>query len=148
MGKVLISRCLTGAPCRYDGRSKFAPEVLEFLRNCELVTICPEADCGLGAPREPMTLCGDPASPRLLGNATGDDRTDLLLTWLPGALEAIAEAGIDCAVLKARSPSCGLGSAPCGAAVTDGLFAAALKRRFPGLPCHDETTLIKEPPQC
>ncbi len=116
---VLVSACLLGEPCRYDGAAKASPRVLELLRadnpraSVAVVPICPEAAGGLGIPRPPVELRGCAGAEVLAGRAqalTKDDSRDVTPAFLQGAAFAVAAAerfGARRAILKERSPSCG-----------------------------------------
>ena len=59
--KLGISACLVGEKVRYDGGHQLGPFITDTLgRYLEFVPVCPEAECGLGVPREPMRLVGRP----------------------------------------------------------------------------------------
>ncbi|MEO5372561.1 MAG: DUF523 domain-containing protein, partial [Magnetococcus sp. DMHC-1] len=74
-----VSACLLGQKVRYDGRHKFDPTLEQLLgRQCVFMPICPEVEVGLGTPREPMRLEGDPANPRAITLHSRRDLTDLL----------------------------------------------------------------------
>ena len=101
--KVLVSACLLGINCRYDGRNKLNAELLEKLKNYEVIPICPEVEGGLPTPREPATREGD----RVITNFT---RRDVTAFFRVGALKALQKAKkhkIKKAFLKSKSPSCG-----------------------------------------
>ena len=101
---ILISACLLGYCCRYDGSSNGRPaaELLALKKRYHLIPICPEQLGGLTTPRLPAERLGD----RVV-NTQGDDIT---AQYERGAREALRMARLfDCsvAVLKSRSPSCG-----------------------------------------
>lgn len=150
--RVGASACLLGERVRYDGGDKRDRNVTEVLAAIfELVPVCPEVEVGMGTPREPVHLAGDPARPRMLTVTTRADWTERMARWAEERVEALARAGIDGYVLKARSPSCGLAAIPVHAAdgsVTaegSGLFARALAARMPELPLIEEARLGEEP---
>ena len=123
---VLISACLLGVPCRYDGKSKDAG-LQEKYPQLTLVKICPEVMGGLSTPRRPAEI----SSGRVV-TIDGDDVTREFASGAQKALE-VARAN-DCAVaiLKARSPSCGSGLAYDGTfsgklIAGDGILVALLK---------------------
>ena len=114
---VLISRCLLGERCRYDGRLK--PSILEHLAQYQVtaqhvrwVPICPEVDGGLPVPRQPCEICpGSTASDVLSGRSKicschGDDASDPYVRGAKLAVIAAQTLGAQFALLKARSPSC------------------------------------------
>jgi uncharacterized protein YbbK (DUF523 family) len=101
--KVLVSACLLGINCRYDGKNKKNEKLLEELKNYEIVPICPEVEGGLPTPREPATREGN----KVITNFTRRDVTDF---FKAGALRALSKAqkyGVKRAFLKSKSPSCG-----------------------------------------
>ena len=103
---ILISACLLGIQCRYDGGSNLQSEWLEALKGHHLVPICPEQLGGLTTPRPPSEIISE--EPLRVVTNTGADVT---LAFTQGAEEALKLAvltGATCAVLKERSPSCGV----------------------------------------
>ena len=116
--KILISACLLGVPCRYDGASKPQPWVEALAARHELVPVCPEQLGGLPTPRNPSERRGD----RVVMN-TGADVTAQYRRGAEGALTLCRLLGCQGAVLKERSPSCGSGE------IYDGTFTGT---RIPG----------------
>ena len=115
--RLLISACLLGEPCRYDGASKpLSPEKLETLmREHTLIPVCPEQLGGLPTPRTP--------SERQRDRVVMRDGTDVTAAYQKGAAIACslaAQTAAEAALLKARSPSCGSG------AIYDGTFSGTL----------------------
>lgn len=110
---ILVSACLVGVACRYNGASKKDESVMAWLTGKTFVPICPESLSGLPIPREPADFDqGD-------GNTVKNGKTRILLRngadvtreFLRGATEALKIArlvGADSALLKDRSPSCGV----------------------------------------
>ncbi len=141
---VGISACLVGERVRYDGAHKRQDTLLDdFAGKVEWIATCPEVELGLGVPRETIQLEGIVERPRLVSTQTRRDLTAPMRHWARARLAELPElAGY---VLKARSPSCGLGSAPLigsnPAATVDGLWAAALRERSPTLPLAEEGAL-------
>ncbi len=112
---ILVSACLLGVCCRYDGESKPNAEIIKLREKFILIPICPEVDGGLPTPRTPSERVGDRVLMR-----DGRDVTD---NYQNGAKEALRLARqFDCraAILKARSPSCGKGQ------IYDGSFSGTL----------------------
>ena len=112
---LLVSACLLGASCRYDGRAKPCQAVMDLGAAHLLVPFCPEVYGGLPTPRPPAERAGD----RVLTQ----DGSDLTAAYRKGAEEALRMCrlnGCEAAVLKARSPSCGSG------AIYDGTFGGRL----------------------
>ncbi|OIO00884.1 MAG: purine-nucleoside phosphorylase [Desulfovibrionaceae bacterium CG1_02_65_16] len=138
-GLVLVSACLAGRACRYDGAAASHPAVLALVARGLAVPVCPEELGGLPTPREPMELCRG----RVLGRS-GADRTEAFVDGAREALNICRERGCVAAVLKARSPSCGCGHVYDGAfsgrlVPGDGVFAALLKAG--GVPVRTEEDL-------
>lgn len=133
---VAVSACLLGEPVRYDGASKPAAH-LRALPGIRWLSVCPEVELGLGVPRPPIHLT---AAGRLVAVDGPADHTDAMRTLAEARVRALLAAGARGAVLKARSPSCGVGDAPHGALEQgDGVFAATWRRLAPGRPlCSDE----------
>ena len=121
---LIVSKCLTGCPCRYDGQSKPVPAVAAMVERGEAIAVCPEQLGGLPTPRVPAELTGS-GEDVLEGRArviTRDGR-DVTKEFVRGAYAALAEAkrvGANRAILKAKSPSCGMGQ------VYDGSFSGVL----------------------
>lgn len=113
--KLLISACLLGQRCRYDGGSKYYPAVEALSETYELVPVCPECFGGLPIPREPSERVGD----RVLSR-TGEDVTAAFLQGAEKALEIARKNQAALALLKERSPSCGCG------AIYDGTFSGTV----------------------
>lgn len=147
--RILISKCLGFSPCRYDGRMIPSP-VTEAMRSyVDFITVCPEYGIGLGVPREPIRIIlGDQDARRLVQPATGLDITERMAGFTSSYLDRIDT--IDGAILKSRSPSCGIGntkvfpssaSRDCLHSKGTGFFAEGLKLRFPSLPTVDDEQL-------
>jgi uncharacterized protein YbbK (DUF523 family) len=142
--RVGVSACLLGEAVRWDGSHKRDAFLVEVLGpGVEWVAVCPEVELGLGAPRPPIRLEGDPSGPRLVIEANGTDLTARMREFAAVRLDQLARLDLDGYVLKARSPSCGLDDVPVRGAgiMAAGLFAAALRARFPDLAITDEGKL-------
>ena len=115
--RVAISACLLGAPVRYDGGSKPVPEVIELAgkEGVEVLRVCPETASGLPVPRPPAEQRGG----RVL-LADGRDVTEEFALGSRLCGEDVVRSGARLAVLKAKSPSCGVGL------VYDGTYSGRL----------------------
>lgn len=115
--KILISRCLLGESCRYDGRS-VPSEAACLLREAghTLIPVCPEVDGGLPTPRAPAEIQPDGS----VFNQAGEDVSAQYRRGAELALETAQREGCQAAVLKAKSPSCG------STQVYDGSFSRIL----------------------
>ena len=101
---ILVSACLLGCPCRYDGTAKADPRVLALMERHTLIPVCPEQLGGLPTPRLP--------SERREGGVFDRGGKDVTVRYRQGAEEVLRLArlyGCTHAVLKERSPSCGSG---------------------------------------
>lgn len=114
--RVLISACLLGVACRYDGKSRACPEAVRLLENYELIPVCPEQLGGLPTPRLPAEI---QKNGRVISR-TGDDVTAAYRRGAEETLGLCRLTGCRAAVLKANSPSCGCGQ------VYDGSFSGVL----------------------
>lgn len=147
--RIAVSACLYGEQVRYDGTSKQQPLLRQWLDGrVDWQPICPEVAAGMGVPRPPVALHLDNGRIRVIEVAAPQRDFTAMLTH--GVAQSVAQLGAiapDAIVLKARSPSCGLGSTPMLAAhttqplTTDGLFAAACRERFPSAALCDEEQL-------
>jgi uncharacterized protein YbbK (DUF523 family) len=122
---VLVSACLAGRACRFDGTASDDDVVARLVAEGRAILVCPEADGGLPIPRPPAEIAGGDGRDVIEGRArvvteTGADVTDAYLRGARIALAAARRAGATRAILKARSPSCGKGR------VYDGTFSGAL----------------------
>ena len=115
MDKLLVSACLLGTPCRYDGRSKADARIQALAEKYELVPVCPEELGGLPTPREPSERQGERIVMR-----SGRDVTAEYRRGAEAALALCLQNGCKAAVLKEKSPSCGCGQ------VYDGTFSRRL----------------------
>lgn len=131
MAKILVSACLLGCNCRYDGLSKPNEKVLALAKDNVLIPVCPEQMGGLTTPRIPSERQQN--SDRILAK-DGSDVTDNYQKGVAMALQIAKLNNIDYAVLKAGSPSCGKGL------IYDGTFSG---NKIPGNGITVET-LLKE----
>ncbi len=150
---VVFSRCLGFEACRYNGaiiEDHFVRELVPFVTP---LAPCPEVECGLGVPREPIRIVATPQGERrLVQPATGLDITPQMRGFIEDFCAPFAPAAtmIDGAILKAKSPSCGRGTVKIYPAAdstqpysqkSDGFFAHALTELLPWLPVEDEGRL-------
>ena len=136
MGKIFIgvSACLLGEKVRYDGRDKYDPLVAETLAEIfEWVPVCPEVELGLGVPREPIQLEGDPKNPRLMATESRRDLTEPMRDWCNGHFQTLEHlCGF---IFKSKSPSCGLHvDVFAEEKAGRGLFSQTFITRFPEVP--------------
>ena len=126
--KILISACLPGVNCKYDGGNNFLEPLMSLLKGHELHTVCPEVLGGLPTPRTPAEIRD--------GEVIFEDETSADAAFRAGARAGLALARMlrpDLVILKSRSPSCGAGIIYDGSFTHtrvpgDGIFAALLKK--------------------
>ena len=146
--RILISSCLLGEKVRYDGGHKRDPLLVETLgRFFEYVPVCPELECGLPVPREPMRLSGTPDAPSLLGAASKTDFTEFMLAWRRKKLRNIDQLDLSGYICRKESPSCGMDRVKvyCGSDASErvgaGFFTKAFTERFPLIPVEEDGRL-------
>jgi uncharacterized protein YbgA (DUF1722 family)/uncharacterized protein YbbK (DUF523 family) len=168
--RVVFSRCLGFEACRYNGQIIASEAVEQFRRFFDCVTVCPEADIGLGIPRDPIRIVRRDEGLRLVQPSTGRDVSDEMLGFAADFLDNLGKPGtapgrqdaaairyspgflgpVDGFVLKSRSPSCGLtdvklfGETSKGSALPGkiaGFFGGEVLQRFPLVAVEDEGRL-------
>ena len=113
--RILVSACLLGLPCRYDGAAKPFEHILALKVKHELIPVCPEQLGGLPTPRAPSEI----STGRVISSA-GEDNTAAFLKGARCALAVCETLSCALAILRAKSPSCGAGE------IYDGTFSHAL----------------------
>ena len=139
MKNILISACLYGEKCRYDGGDNLVLRLDEIKKYCNLIPVCPEVSGGLETPRNPSEIVG--------GKVIMNDGTDVTSEYKKGAeiaLETALRNGCKIALMKAKSPSCGNGRIYDGTFSRvlvdgDGIAVQALKEH--GIKVFDETQI-------
>ncbi len=115
MDNILVSACLLGVSCRYDGQSRPNENVIALKDKYNMIPVCPEIMGGLPTPRLPSEIVN--------GRVVMENGKDVTMEYQRGAFEALRLAGLfGCrkAVLKEKSPSCGCGK------IYDGTFSRKL----------------------
>jgi uncharacterized protein YbbK (DUF523 family) len=147
-GAIVVSACLLGRPCRFDGKDKLTPELAFALEGRNVIAVCPEELGGLETLRAACQISGGDGTDVLDGNARvidadGIDQTEAFLSGARAAMEPALAAGAREAILKERSPSCGVkhvyhdGASGPG----QGVFAALLARN--GIRVIDEVRAMR-----
>lgn len=115
--RILVSACLLGICCRYDGKGNPNPDVLSLLNRDDvaLIPVCPEQFGGMPTPRIPSERREDQVF-----NRAGENVTELFLRGARETLRIARMFGCKLAILKERSPSCGCGR------IYDGRFTGQL----------------------
>ena len=127
---IMISACLLGIECRYDGRHSRCSALVDFLPSIYAVPLCPEQLGGLATPRSPADLRGGDGYSVLAGsakvvNALGHDVTGPFTRGAHEALKLARLTGSPIAVLKDKSPSCGMQTPYCDNPAGLGIGVAA-----------------------
>lgn len=113
--KILVSACLLGIDCKYSGGNNYNEKVLEYIKDYEVIPVCPEIMGGLSTPRPPSERVGN----KVINN----QNIDVTKEYIKGANETLKLAKLfdaKKALLKAKSPSCGKGK------IYDGTFSGVL----------------------
>ncbi|MBR4162535.1 MAG: DUF523 domain-containing protein [Solobacterium sp.] len=116
MEKLVVSACLLGCNCRYDGKNCHVEGIEKLAENFVLIPVCPEQMGGLSTPRIPAERIGDKVI-----NREGADVTAQYQKGAQMALQIAKINDVKCALFKSKSPSCGKGI------IYDGTFTGALK---------------------
>ena len=111
--RVLVSACLLGTNCKYNGGNNRDEKVLAFLQDKEVVPVCPEKV--LGMPRIPMELVDG-----VLINKAGEVGDSIIREQIDLILQKLTQEPVDMAILKSRSPTCGVKQ------IYDGTFTGTL----------------------
>lgn len=112
---ILVSACLIGEKCKYNGGDNYSEKLMEFLKGKEYVAICPEVLGGLPIPRTSCEI--------IRGRVIDQNGVDKTMEYEKGAEQALKialEKGCKLAILQTRSPSCGKGK------IYDGTFSKRL----------------------
>ena len=113
--KILVSSCLLGEKCRYNGSGEEDSYVLEYIKNMKVYSICPEVMGGMSTPRTPCEIYKD----RVVSK-DGKDKTAYFEKGATMVVDLAKQEEIDLAIFKSRSPSCGCGQ------IYDGTFRGVL----------------------
>ncbi|HEY8271924.1 MAG TPA: DUF523 domain-containing protein [Pseudobdellovibrionaceae bacterium] len=114
--KYLISACLVGCNCRYDGKNQRRQEMVDLYKTGEILALCPEELAKLGTPRPACEKNGE-----MVVTATGLDKSAAYALGAEQALTLAKQQQIQRAYLKSKSPMCGFGT------IYDGSFSGTLK---------------------
>ncbi len=142
MKKILLSACLAGERCRYDGADQGSPVFAQLVQSGRAIVFCPETAGGLPVPRPPAELSGGRVRTK-----SGEDVTRAFASGAKQAVRLCKEHGIQTAVLKSKSPSCGKnrvydGSFTGTLTAGEGLTAKALREA--GIRVITEEEFLKE----
>lgn len=113
--KVVVSACLLGENCKYNGGNNYSDDVAEFVKGREVIPVCPERLAGLGVPREPIEIVDG-----IVRHKDGTSVDEALRKAVAEILAQLDGQDIECVILKSRSPTCGVKQ------VYDGTFSGKL----------------------
>jgi len=135
---ILVSACLIGLPCRYDGASRPVPGYLAHTIAGELIPVCPEMLGGLASPRCPAQIESGDGYQVIAGSSRvvderGNDVTKAFLDGAHAALRIAQAAGATQAILKEHSPSCGSCRLHRGGALITGVGVTTALLRMHGI---------------
>ncbi|KGK87679.1 DUF523 domain-containing protein [Clostridium sp. HMP27] len=116
----LVSSCLAGVNCRYDGDNNENKDILNLVKEGKAIAVCPEQLAGLSTPRVPCEIIVGKNGNKKIVNKDGEDLTKEFMTGAEKTLAVAKAIGIKKAILKSKSPSCGCGS------IYDGTFSGKL----------------------
>lgn len=105
----LVSSCLVGIDCRYDGGSNTNKAIVELVKQGKAFPMCPEQLAGLSTPRTCCEIVGYHSDDRKVMSKDGRDVTKEFTEGAEKTLSIAKVMGIEAAILKSKSPSCGCG---------------------------------------
>lgn len=123
---IIVSACLCGINCKYSGGNNINEKVVELLKSGKALPLCPEQLGGMSTPRPPHEISKGSGEDVLNGTAKvidkmGTDNSEAFIRGAEETLRAALKCGAKIAILKSKSPSCGLGM------IYDGTFTGTLK---------------------
>ena len=101
--KVIVSACLAGDKCKYNGGNNFNQKMMDFLKAHEMIKVCPEVLGGLPIPRPSAEIVNDQVM-----NTEGKNITKEFTLGAQKAFEIVQKENPDLIILQSRSPSCGI----------------------------------------
>jgi uncharacterized protein YbbK (DUF523 family) len=113
--KIVVSACLLGRNCKYNGGNNLNERVIEYVRGKDVIEVCPEVLAGLGTPRIPIEIVDG-----VIMSRDGRCVDGALREAIAKILDELRGEEIECAILKSRSPTCGVKQ------VYDGTFSGVL----------------------
>ena len=113
--KVVVSACLLGEKCKYNGGCNYSQAIAEYVKGREVIPVCPEVRAGLGVPRIPVEIVDG-----VVKDKNGNSVDAALRCAVAEILAELKGEQIECVILKSRSPTCGVKQ------VYDGTFSGTL----------------------
>ena len=99
--KIMVSACLIGEKCKYNGKDNCSEKLLEYIKDHEVIAVCPEVAGGLSIPRIPCEIVNG-----IVINKDGESKDAEFRKGAQICLRRALEEKIDLAILQSRSPSC------------------------------------------
>jgi uncharacterized protein YbgA (DUF1722 family)/uncharacterized protein YbbK (DUF523 family) len=146
--RILLSRCIEHDHCRFNGGIVSSQEIKNLKPFVDFVTVCPEVAVGLSVPREAIRMIKKNGKKHLVWSLSGKDITQDMRDFTERYLKDLED--IDGAVLKSRSPTCGIkdvkiypseGKVAALGEKTEGMFGGAVANFFQDIPIEDEGRL-------
>lgn len=144
--RVIISACLLGDYCRYDGKTKKTDEIIEAYKDYEIIPFCPEAPL-FGTPRERISVVEIDGTHRVITDNSKKDVTKLLEDEILAFVKS--HPSVDEIILKSKSPSCGYGTTPVidmtGKVLYlgDGIAAKIFQNEYADVDIKDDKFVVK-----
>lgn len=113
--KILVSACLLGENCKYNGGNNYNAAVAEYVKGRAIVPVCPERMAGMGCPRTPVEIVDG-----ILMDRNGNNVDAAMREAVSQVVELSRKEDIQCAILQSRSPTCGVNQ------IYDGSFSGKL----------------------
>lgn len=112
---IIVSACLLGENCKYNGGNNYHPNVVSYVQGQEVLAICPEMLAGMGCPRTPVEIVDG-----IVMDRDGNNVDNVLRRGVEKAMDLVRREDVQCAILQSRSPTCGVKQ------VYDGTFSGKL----------------------
>lgn len=148
---IVVSACIAGVACRYDGTSRLNENILNLVAQRKAIPLCPEMLGGRKVPREPVEIVNGDGEDVLDGKAyvkdkNGNDVTEEILAGIKEFILTIERLNVKMVILKTKSPTCGYGKIFDGTFSNilkdgNGVLAAALKRK--GITIYTEENFME-----
>jgi len=147
--KAIVSACILGEYCRYDGKTKEINSVKEALKEYDIISFCPEAPL-FGTPRERINVVKINNQTKIMTDETNKDVTALLTKEIATFIKENPE--VDKIILKSKSPSCGYKTTPILdeskniIGLGDGIAAEMLEKAYPNISLTSELDYLETKP--
>ena len=115
--KIMVSACLLGQKCKYNGGDNYSEKVAIFLEGHEVISVCPEVEGGLSIPRYPCEIVNG-----VVTNDHGESKDHEFRIGAERCLQRALDEKVELVILQSRSPSCGVKQ------IYDGSFTGTLMK--------------------